>query len=473
MSDKQYYKLVATFDGPKDAVLQVAFSSLGAYVAATGYKGVDVWNMSTQTTVTIDIPDADLNQAYTTCTWLYFTKACRHVLILGRIDGAVLAWDLNVVDGKEVLRSVRPPAPNTPTIGHEGAVISLDVGSADILEGRRGRVAASFMDKSIIVWAMSPNGGFKLLWKSEEITYVPKVVRFSGERKVWVFATTGGTITTLHSEKGTVSLVQNSGLELVTAVAVDPENDCFAVGIGGRGFELWSLGALEKTRRFVDPIDPNVFFPKQVVFTEDGEGVLTGTDHGCGILYDLLVVAATTTGDCNYVAIAGSVAQQPNQVLVWQKIQPSTPNLEDTYDTKKFYILRIPRGMAKLVVVIATLAIAVLSVAFYRPFENTDMPQFGPLVHGLLDGVGLTREKHVSGDDIRQQSPLSSTPRSDPAWQADQVLSFGSSRELVDRVPMRIERENAHPSKDADSSIVDVGKRRVTRQEEVWIIGDE
>lgn len=118
MSDKQYYKLVATFDGPKDAVLQVAFSSLGAYVAATGklpliwslrdvesaigYKGVDVWNMSTQATVTIDIPDADLNQAYTTCTWLYFTKACRHVLILGRIDGAVLAWDLNVVDGKEV-----------------------------------------------------------------------------------------------------------------------------------------------------------------------------------------------------------------------------------------------------------------------------------------------------------------------------------------------------------------------------------
>lgn len=87
--------------------------------------------------------------------------------------------------------------------------------------------------------------------------------------------------------------------------------------------------------------------------------------------------------------------------------------------------------------------------------------------------MGLTREKHVSGDDIRQQSPLSSTPRSDPAWQADQVLSFGSSRELVDRVPMRIERENAHPSKDADSSIVDVGKRRVTRQEEVWIIGDE
>lgn len=182
------------------------------------------------------------------------------------------------------------------------------------------------------------------------------------------------------------------------------------MGIGGRGFELWSLGALEKTRRFVDPIDPNVFFPKQVVFTEDGEGVLTGTDHGCGILYDretttilqtfpyskptslVLVVAvsavglshrsltddivqATTTGDCNYVAIAGSVAQQPNQVLVWQKIQPSTPNLEDTYDTKKFYILRIPRGMAKLVVVIATLAIAVLSVAFYRPFENTDMPQ--------------------------------------------------------------------------------------------------
>lgn len=94
----------------------------------------------------------------------------------------------------KVLQSLRDNAPDTPESGDldRRFVVDLDVGVVEVQGGRRARVGAIFADKSITVWAVGPEGGFESLWRSTDLTFIPRALQFGVNRRLIVFAETGG-----------------------------------------------------------------------------------------------------------------------------------------------------------------------------------------------------------------------------------------------------------------------------------------
>lgn len=106
-----------------------------------------------------------------------------------------------------MLLRTREHAPDTPASLQEGRAVAedndnpsddaapitaLEVLSVEVAAGHRARIAASFLDKSVVVWALSPTGGFTSLWQISQLTFIPKAVRYGMNKRLWVFAMTGG-----------------------------------------------------------------------------------------------------------------------------------------------------------------------------------------------------------------------------------------------------------------------------------------
>lgn len=117
--EKSQYDKIATFAGPKDAVLSVSFSAFGEYVSAAGellqcatrgaflnisfiagYDGIFCWDVATGEPVLFpNLAGEEEKTEYFACTWIYFAKTSQHVLILGDVDGKISAWDLEPGSG--------------------------------------------------------------------------------------------------------------------------------------------------------------------------------------------------------------------------------------------------------------------------------------------------------------------------------------------------------------------------------------
>ena len=92
---------------------------------------------------------------------------------------------------KQTFEQRRPNAPGTPA----AEVFSLEVFSLEVEDGRRGRIAASFADRSVHVWSLSSTGGFESAFTvTMEGGFIPRSLFFSPSKELYVFSASGGMV---------------------------------------------------------------------------------------------------------------------------------------------------------------------------------------------------------------------------------------------------------------------------------------
>ncbi|KAJ3716691.1 WD40-repeat-containing domain protein [Lentinula raphanica] len=327
------YKHHLTLHGMRDAVLSVSFSAGGKFVAATGYGGVSVWDLCTAALVPLpQLKYTPQNPKYvvSSSTWLYFSKTKTHVLVLGTLRGDLMLWKYDP-EGKEFQILHRFPSVNAMR-----QVISLDVYRREVSSGRRGRIAALFIDGCVTVWALTAVGDCTQVFSCNlEDMFLPKVVRFCGNtRDVFVFARSGGLIVRLDYKTGQVKKRKSHAPSTMGSVALDQSSKYF-VAWTTEGFQIHDLESLELIQNF-ETQNPIVHFPKHVVFGEEDHVIIGGTDRGCALVYNVSTgtvmqtlayprgglvqhVSTISLEETHLVAIAGSTRHQSADVLIFQK----------------------------------------------------------------------------------------------------------------------------------------------------------
>lgn len=83
-------------------------------------------------------------------------------------------------------------APDTP----EAPILSLEVLSVEVREGSRARIAASFADRSVRVWALTSAGVFSSIIQTEtpEGVDVKSICFEPKSMSLYVFALSGGKV---------------------------------------------------------------------------------------------------------------------------------------------------------------------------------------------------------------------------------------------------------------------------------------
>ncbi|KAJ3766093.1 WD40-repeat-containing domain protein [Lentinula raphanica] len=325
------YQQTATLRGHADAILSLCYSFDGKFIAATGYAGVHVWEVSTSALVRMPVfpfASRDPKYAFSASCWLFFEKDQQHILLLGSMCGDVLVW------GCKDRQLEFLPIARAPTANMNKQISSLEVREMNVPNGRNGRIIFATIDGRVNVWSLSNSGEFSQIFSiSLAANVVPRAVLFS-RKNVLVFAMTGGTIIQLNSSSGDVLSQRNYGPDVMGSVCLDPDTDSF-VAWTGNDFNLFNLNDLTHVRTF-EGKPPTVLFPKRAVFTEHGNKLACGTDRGYALLYDRATgkraqtldyprgglvqqVTAYTTDKHYLLAIAGSASQQPCDVILYRK----------------------------------------------------------------------------------------------------------------------------------------------------------
>ncbi|KAJ3779028.1 WD40-repeat-containing domain protein [Lentinula raphanica] len=325
------YEHHLTLHGMRDAVLSISFSAKGKFVAATGYGGVAVWDLST--TLPISLPRlkySPQNPKYviSTSTWLYFSKPKTYILVLGTLRGDIMLWKWSS-EGNEFQNLHCFPSVNATR-----QVLSLDVHRREVSPGRRGRIAAVFIDGTVAVWALSASGECTQVFSINlEASFLPKVARLCpNTRDVFVFSRSGGLIQRLDYKTGNVKQSKSQAPSTMGSVALDQSSKHF-VAWTAEGFQIYHLDSLELIQTF-ETQSPIVHFPKHVVFGENDHVIVGGTDRGHALVFAVgtgqiaqtliyprggLVqhVSSISLSDHHLIAIAGSTRHQPAEVLIF------------------------------------------------------------------------------------------------------------------------------------------------------------
>ncbi|KAJ3872010.1 WD40-repeat-containing domain protein [Lentinula edodes] len=325
------YNLFATLGGLRDAVLSVNFSAHGKFISAAGYNGVIVWDLETSLPVALPIQRFHLEKpehVYPASVWIYFNKSSRHVLLLGSLDGQITAWDWN--SEAMTFECVRLPVSHHP----ESQILSLDVHQLHVETKHRARIIASFADRSVKSWTVSPDGNLNHVFTVQMEDFIPKSVRFHTEsRNIYIFAMKGGKRVLLDYQTGAIISCIDKGCDVMASVSLDQPRNRF-VTYSGLDFQLFSLANLSHIRTYQDE-PPIISYPKQVAFAENGTKIVAGTDRGKVLIYNtesgqldqtliyvkgnlVQPVAAASFDGMHYIAAAGSTLKMPSEVLVWR-----------------------------------------------------------------------------------------------------------------------------------------------------------
>ncbi|KAJ3833977.1 WD40-repeat-containing domain protein [Lentinula raphanica] len=317
------YEHHLTLHGMRDAVLSISFSAKGKFVAATGYGGVAVWDLST--TLPISLPllkYSPQNPKYviSTSTWLYFSKPKTYILVGGAPKEMFEFQNLH----------------RFPSVNATRQVLSLDVHRKEVSLGRRGRIAAVSIDGSVTVWTLTASGECTQVFSINlEASFLPKVARFCpNTRDVFVFSRSGGLIQRLDYKTGNVKQSKSQAPSTMGSVALDQSSKHFAAWTA-EGFQIYRLDSLELIQTF-ETQSPIVHFPKHVVYGENDDVIVGGTDRGHAMVFTVgtgqvaqtliyprggLVqhVSSISLSDHHLIAIAGSTRHQPAEVLIFRK----------------------------------------------------------------------------------------------------------------------------------------------------------
>ncbi|KAJ3859369.1 hypothetical protein EV359DRAFT_86484 [Lentinula novae-zelandiae] len=302
------YQPISTLQGPRDAVVSLAFSF--------GSCGVCVWDLLTFSTTPLPhMLFAPQNPKYVimTSVWVYFQKNKHHVLLLGSMHRDIILWDWNNETKSFQLLYWVPPMENK-----EDEILSMDVYKHDIAPGRIRRAVAATANQCISVWTLMSSGEFS------KVTVLDKGIN---PKTVCMYYKTGA-----------IKCHKSHAPGIMGSVAMNQTTNKF-VAYTGKSFQLYHLGSLELIKTFRAET-PAVLFPKCVVFGETENIVVGGTNRACALVYDVgsEEVLQTLSYPCgglvqpvsmimlpgrHLIAIAGSTAQQPADVILFAKCIPA------------------------------------------------------------------------------------------------------------------------------------------------------
>ncbi|KAK7032098.1 hypothetical protein VNI00_013477 [Paramarasmius palmivorus] len=328
------YRLAATICGPQDSVSSLAFSEKCEFLAAGGKDGLRVWNVAT--THPIPVPPKFVSPTYDSykvgvCTWVFFESTSRHVLLLGTLDGDLIAWQYNGTKvAFENLGTANPKTTVKP-------VASMHVSDPNISPNYCARIVTSHENETVTVWKLTSDGKFI---QESVFTFDPGFkpwnVRFGAERDIWAFSRDGeGRIATKTRKASDFNIRSSVGPKKMLYAALDPARDRMVISTGS-DFRLMSMSKLEPLNTLKRSAPVIVPYPKQVAFVGNGEWIVAGTDSGHAAVYDVetaklvqklmypkgglvQTIACCAHDDWSYVAIAGSTSEQPSDVIIWRK----------------------------------------------------------------------------------------------------------------------------------------------------------
>ncbi|KAH7878358.1 WD40-repeat-containing domain protein [Lentinula edodes] len=388
VTDSQY-QAIATLQGPRDAVVSLAFSVKAKFLSAAGYSGVYVWDLSTFTSAPLPhMLFAPQNPKYVimASVWVYFQKNKRHILLLGSMRGDIILWDWNNETKSFQLLYRVPPMENK-----EDEILSMDVYEHDIASGRIGRVVASTANRCISVWTLTSSGEFSKIFSTvlDEGVNPKTVCMCKITRDIFVFPFYGGEIHCLDYKTGAVKHRKSHAPGIMGSVAMNSTTNKF-VAYTGKSFQLYRLGSLELVKTFKTEL-PLVLFPKQVAFGELENIVVGGSDRGCALVYDVnseevlqklsypsggLVqpVSASTISlpERHLIVVAGSTAQQPADVILFEKCIPaeydSTTDIRNGRAPTQDAVLigfYLPKRLWKWIRILGAVVVCVTFVGYY------------------------------------------------------------------------------------------------------------
>ncbi|KAL0057660.1 hypothetical protein AAF712_015688 [Marasmius tenuissimus] len=386
------FELFTTLQGARDAVLSVRFSSQGKFISATGFNGVNIWSLDSLLPAALprkgSLPTKP-KYIYPASAWVFFEEDCRHVLLMGSLEGDIVAWDWNET------RSVFEPARPILSTGHPQQITSIDVSQPSF--GGRARVAVGHEACQVSVWKLPLKGAFIKIFNIS-LGYVPRTVLFNSlTNRIFVFAMTGSRVC-LSSKSGKILWSSDTVPATIGFAALHEGNEQIALSTG-RDLRVFQLPACLHLQT-LESSPPIVRFPKQVAFTTEGESLVAGTDLGKAIVYDIksgretqslvyprggLVQTTCTFGDACYIAIAGSASQQLSEVVIWRR-QLQAASSSGTRDSTESRDLLLPELDSAGV-------LFVLSVQYLRRDHVTELSHSGFSSHvqpmrGVIGLVG-------------------------------------------------------------------------------------
>ncbi|KAJ3756790.1 WD40-repeat-containing domain protein, partial [Lentinula raphanica] len=339
-----------------------------------GFFGCIVWDLQASKPLRTPIDhfeDRKIEHKFVTSSWLEFKKeSSRHVLVLGALNGQIIAWDLSQeeeVSVYEELQCTRLPALRSPP---QQPVLSLDthISGESQRQKYRGQVVASFADRTVKSWTLTRSGGFNLIFSMQFATnFLPKNVRIHYEsRNIYAFALEGGKCALLHGQSGTIITSIENGCEHMLYVALDQYQDRL-LACTGDGYQLFRTSDLCHVRTFEDSGTLPIRHACQVAFVENGRKTVAGTDQGKVLIFDsdaghleqtlmhprgkmVQTVATCTVPTGHYVAMAGSSSNSSSDVVIWRKKVKLPPSNSKTaqVQNKDPVIFQLHRSTARL-----------------------------------------------------------------------------------------------------------------------------
>ncbi|KAG2029837.1 WD40-repeat-containing domain protein [Suillus americanus] len=277
-NDPKEYRLEGRLIGHKNAINCLSVSSKGTLLASGGSDGMRVWDLkrrlqlpSPRHIVGIQNP-AD---PVTCVSWITRQEATRETLCYGTGLGFIGIWQQH----GEGLEDFDAKVSKRIGTGKEIMCLTYDHSGNDT------RIATGTRDKRVQVWSFDFKGPLIPVFSIELSTTIPRMINFNrtASRHILVFGMYDGEIHQLRGTDGIVMATHNAG-PLIGHVSVDIAQTLFLIDNVVNGFSLHRLddGACIRTYN----TNPVKTFPKQVVFGENMDVVVGGSDAGVIYVFD-------------------------------------------------------------------------------------------------------------------------------------------------------------------------------------------
>ncbi|KAJ8089189.1 hypothetical protein PM082_014437 [Marasmius tenuissimus] len=281
------YHLHATLVGLRDAVLSLSISVQAKFIIVTGYGGVSIWSTDTLNPVAITTPyvcpgTSEPKFLISVSKWLFFEQSSRHVLLLGAISSDISAWHWN-----DSLRTWSHTVRNITT----EQVLSMDIHRSNINTNDMAYVTMSHADRTVSVWTLSSVGQFNKIFniQIQPPFKIPQSVKFDEYRNVNVFAGGGGMIVKLDRQTGAVvtqRVISKLDESRMGSVALNEARDQLIVNTSNT-CEVFTFSDLKHRATLPSTAPTVVTYPRQMTLIEDGSRLVSGTDSGHAVVYNL------------------------------------------------------------------------------------------------------------------------------------------------------------------------------------------
>ncbi|KAI5896169.1 uncharacterized protein SCHCODRAFT_01170367 [Schizophyllum commune H4-8] len=314
--------------------MSLAFSPDGRFIAAMGYSGISLWDVSpiaqdgSITPIATPLQPLGSASVVPVGAWVEFKAPQRQLLVFGNLEGNLSIWSLeSATDTREgvMKRCHTVSAGISLTEGvvdnHRSQPVCLVVDKSIIHhQAQTARIALASLDGLVAVLRITESGATDLIFKMNIATdtFLPRSVAFSrSSDDIFVFSLLNGAMKR-YDMAGNNTWSRDDGPPIMASVIL--LDDQRAIAQVGNDFALISPEDGRVLQEYqVGPIA--VQYPKCVIVAEDDSLVrgirLQELPYNDGLLVQ--AVSACSVNGYHLVAVAGSTREKDSRVAVWRK----------------------------------------------------------------------------------------------------------------------------------------------------------